>query len=139
MAVFVCTAGEEIHDLSRHYINEGDMLKGYVYDLFGSLVVEKAMDVIQASLKNEMSLQGDYITNRYSPGYCGWNVAQQKELFSLLPKEFDFVQLTESCLMLPIKSVSGLIGIGPDVSYKDYTCSICDAHHCLYKGLKHTN
>ena len=133
MAVFVCTAGEEIHNLSRQYMADGDLLKGYVYDLFGSVVVDSAMDLIQESLKTEMNLQGYQITNRYSPGYCGWNVDQQKKLFSLLNQNFDFVKLTDSCLMMPIKSVSGIIGIGSDVKYNDYTCNICNLQNCLYK------
>ncbi|MDP4209262.1 MAG: hypothetical protein Q8928_10665 [Bacteroidota bacterium] len=67
-------------------MNEGDLLKGYVYDLFGSVVVESAMDMIQESLKSEMERKGYKITNRYSPGYCGWTVDHQKKMFSLLQK-----------------------------------------------------
>ena len=84
-----------------------------------------------------MIVDGCNITNRYSPGYCGWDVAQQKELFSLFTSVFDFVRLGDSCLMNPIKSVSGIIGIGKDVKYNNYTCRICDSHNCLYKNLKH--
>ena len=136
IAVFVCTAGDKIYELSRQYMAEGDLLKGYVYDLFGSFVVESAMDLVQNSLKSEMNSQDLTITNRYSPGYCGWNVNQQKKLFALFHPEFDFVKLSDSCLMQPIKSVSGIIGIGPNVKYNDYTCHICDSTNCLYKNLK---
>jgi hypothetical protein len=136
IAVFVCTAGDQIHELSRQYMAEGDMLKGYVYDLFGSLVVESAMDLVQNSLKSDLNSEGLTLTNRYSPGYCGWTVDQQKNLFALFHPEFDFVKLSDSCLMQPIKSVSGFIGIGHDVKYNDYTCHICDSSNCLYKNLK---
>jgi len=136
IAVFLCTAGDKIHELSRLYMAEGDMLKGYVYDLFGSLVVESAMDMVQQSLRLEMESEGYKITNRYSPGYCGWTVDHQKQLFSLLNQDFSFVKLSDSCLMQPIKSVSGIIGIGHDVKYNDYTCHICNSANCLYKNLK---
>jgi hypothetical protein len=136
IAVFVCTAGDKIHELSRQYMAEGDMLKGYVYDLFGSLVVESAMDLVQQSLRLEMDSEGYKITNRYSPGYCGWTVDHQKKLFSLLDQNFSFVKLSDTCLMQPIKSVSGIIGIGHEVKYNDYTCHICDSTNCLYKNLK---
>lgn len=136
IAAFVCTAGDEIHNLSRQYMNEGDLLKGYVYDLFGSLVVESAMDMIQESLKTEMEREGCKITNRYSPGYCGWTVDHQKQLFSLFDNNFNFIELTDSCLMQPIKSVSGIIGIGDGVRFNDYTCHICDSHNCMYKNLE---
>ena len=40
------------------------------------------------------------------------------------------VSLTESSLMVPIKSVSGIIGLGPQVRHLDYTCGLCDFKQC---------
>ena len=137
IAIFVCTAGKKITDKSKEFMKDGDLLKGYVYDLFGSIVVESAMDIIQDSLQKEMMALGLKITNRYSPGYCGWEVAEQKKLFSLLPEHFCGIELTDSCLMQPTKSVSGIIGIGESVKYNRYTCNICDVSNCLYKNLKY--
>ena len=76
------------------------------------------------------------ITNRYSPGYCVWHLKEQKSLFSLLPAEYCNITLTDSCLMQPIKSVSGLIGIGANGKQKTYLCSICELSHCLYRDWK---
>ena len=135
IAVFVCTAGREITDQSKQLMKSGDLLQGYVYDVFGSIVVEGATDVIQGRLQREAGLSGLKITNRYSPGYCGWNVAEQRSLFKLLPEHFCGVELTDSCLMVPSKSVSGIIGIGDSVKYNHYTCNLCDAKNCLYKNL----
>ncbi|MDR3628420.1 MAG: vitamin B12 dependent-methionine synthase activation domain-containing protein [Ignavibacteriaceae bacterium] len=137
VAIFVCTAGKGITDRSREFMKEGDLLKGYVYDLFGSIVVESAMDIIQDSLQKGMAILGLKISNRYSPGYCGWDVAEQRKLFSLLPEQFCGIELTDSCLMQPTKSVSGIIGIGENVKYNNYTCNICDSSNCLYKNLKY--
>lgn len=137
IVIFVCTAGKTITDRSKEFMNEGDLLKGYVYDLFGSIVVESAMDSIQESLQKDMNSLGLKITNRYSPGYCGWGVVEQKKLFNLLPERFCNIELTESCLMQPTKSVSGIIGIGESVKYNQYTCNICDSSNCLYKNMRH--
>ena len=137
LAIFVCTAGKGITDRSKELMREGDLLKGYVYDLFGSIVVESAMDIIQDLMQEEMASLGLKITNRYSPGYCGWDVAEQRKLFNLLPEQFCGIELTNSCLMQPTKSVSGIIGIGETVKYNNYTCNICDSSNCLYKNLKY--
>ena len=137
VAIFVCTAGKKITDRSKEFMRDGDLLKGYVYDLFGSIVVESAMDIIQDSLQKEMTMLGLKITNRYSPGYCGWEVAEQKNLFSLLPEHFCGIELTSSCLMQPTKSVSGIIGIGDSVKLNRYLCNICDATDCLYKNFQY--
>lgn len=137
VAIFICTAGKKITDKSREFMKNGDLLKGYVYDVFGSIVVESAMDLIQDYLQKEMTAKGLKITNRYSPGYCGWEVAEQEKLFSLLPEHFCGIELTDSCLMQPTKSVSGIIGIGYSVKLNRYTCNICDSSNCLYKNLQY--
>jgi hypothetical protein len=136
VAIFVCTAGKKITDKSKELMRNGDLLKGYVYDMFGSIIVESAMDIIQNILQKEMAINGLKITNRYSPGYCGWEVAEQKNLFRLLPKRFCGIELNESCLMQPTKSVSGIIGIGNSVKVNSYTCNICDSSNCLYRNIK---
>jgi hypothetical protein len=136
IAFLTCTAGNKIYELSKEFMKYDDLLKGYVYDLFGSLVVESAMDIIQNNLKNDLLSSGLKITNRYSPGYCGWNIIEQKKIFSILPKNFCGVKLTDSCLMVPIKSVSAIIGIGESVKFSSYTCNLCDSENCLYRNLK---
>jgi len=137
VALFACTAGNGVIEESRRLMNEGEPLKGYVYDVFGSLIVEEAMDRIQEALGARLQEQRLKITNRYSPGYCGWDVAEQKKLFSLLPEKFCGIELTDSSLMRPIKSVSGIIGIGKSVKFNAYTCNLCDEDDCLYRNLRH--
>lgn len=136
IAVFLCTAGHEIGIRSRAAMKDGDLLTGYVYDVIGSEVVETAVDLVQDSLKESMSAQGKKITNRYSPGYCGWDVAEQHKLFSLMPDNFCGIILNDSALMNPEKSVSGFIGIGEQVRYNPYTCRLCDLKDCIYRKTK---
>ena len=135
LAVFVCTAGEGISHWSKQTM-ENDPLKGFIADILGSVVVEAAIEEIQKRLSDEMAQAGLKITNRYSPGYCGWSTVEQHKLFSLLPEGNCGVSLTESALMLPIKSVSGVIGIGANVSFHPYTCQLCDAMFCVYRNRK---
>jgi hypothetical protein len=137
VAFFVCTAGEKIGELSRKLMQEKDFLKGYIYDIAGSEIVEAAADLMQATLKEQMENQKFHITNRFSPGYCGWNVSEQQKLFSLIPDNFCGIRLTESSLMDPIKSVSGVIGIGEDVKLRPYTCNLCDDANCIYRKKIH--
>lgn len=131
IAVFACTIGSGISDLSKNYMENGDMIQGYILDTIGSVAVEKAMDVIQKKLAETKSRKGRKITNRFSPGYCDWDIGAQQQLFSLLPRNFCGIKLTESALMLPIKSVSGIIGIGKKVKLLDYSCKICESRNCF--------
>jgi hypothetical protein len=79
---------------------------------------------------------GMKITNRYSPGYCGWDVSEQHKLFRLIPDNFCGIRLTESALMDPVKSNSGIIGIGESVKMNPYTCSLCDLKECAYRKVR---
>jgi hypothetical protein len=135
-AIFVCTAGAEIGMRSRKAMQEGDLVRGYVYDVIGSEIVEAAADLMQTELEKEVNATGMRITNRYSPGYCGWDVAEQHKLFQLLPDNYCGIRLTESALMDPVKSISGIIGIGRDVKLNPYTCGMCDMKDCYYRKLR---
>jgi hypothetical protein len=136
VALFVCTAGSEISRWAAAFNDVGQSIHAYIVDSIGSIAVEKAMDVVQARLESELRQSGLRITNRYSPGYCNWDTAEQKKLFSLLPEGFCGINLTDSMLMKPIKSISGIIGIGKDVTYRKYTCNFCKDKHCLYRNKR---
>jgi hypothetical protein len=133
IAIFICTAGEEIGKRSREAMKGGDLLKGYVYDVIGSEIVEAAADLMQDELEKSVQGSGRKITNRFSPGYCGWDVAEQHKLFSFFPYNYCGIRLTPSALMDPVKSISGLIGIGENVKRLPYTCSLCDMKDCIYR------
>lgn len=139
IAVFLCTAGEEIGIISRKAMMEGDPLRGYIYDIVGSMVAEAASDIVQNELGNSAAISGNKVTNRYSPGYCGWQVAEQHKLFQLIPDNFCGIRLTESALMDPVKSVSGIIGIGEKVKINPYTCRMCDMPDCVYRKVREKN
>lgn len=135
-ALFICTAGPEIGNKSRQLMNERDLLTGYIYDVIGSEVVEAAADLMQADIEQEAVHSGLKITNRYSPGYCGWDVAEQHKLFSFFPGNYSGISLTPSALMNPVKSVSGIIGIGQNVKRNSYTCNMCDMDDCIYRRVR---
>jgi len=135
LALFVCTAGTVFTDLIGSYNREGNFLEAFIVDAIGSLTVEKAMDRIQADLESKMQAEGLQISNRYSPGYCEWPVSGQRELFDQMGDFPVPVSLTESCLMLPIKSVSGIIGVGAHIRRRDYSCQICKNKNCIYRKI----
>jgi hypothetical protein len=133
VALFACTAGDEIGKRSRSAMKEVNLLEGYIYDVIGSEAVEAVADLMQDDLEADLSLSGRKITNRFSPGYCGWNVSEQHKLFGLIPENYCIIRLTESALMDPIKSISGIIGVGENVRRLPYTCKLCDMKGCIYR------
>lgn len=136
IAIFVCTAGPGITEWSKSLMNQGDLLKGYAVDVAGSEIVELAMDRIQDLLEKAMLPLGLGITDRFSPGYCDWQVSEQQKLFSFFPAGFCGITLSASSLMYPIKSVSGIIGIGANSRRKGYACNYCDMVNCIYRQVR---
>lgn len=137
-AFFICTAGERISSRSQELYSGDDPVLGYVFDLLGSIIVESATDLLQADIQRMALSEGLQITNRYSPGYCKWNVADQHKLFSFFPTNCCGIRLTDSALMHPIKSVSGIIGLGADASFRDYTCDLCNQIDCFQRSHRRT-
>ncbi len=128
---FTTTAGMEFERFQRQLNAEGDIVKCYLADCIGSIIAEKAADYMEMVLQKNISRQNWKHTNRFSPGYCGWHVSEQTVLFSIFPHPNPCgIHLTESCLMLPIKSVSGVIGIGSNVRKLEYGCNLCSFERC---------
>lgn len=139
-ALFVATAGSEYENFQHRLKQQGDMVKVFIADAIGSVIAEKAADCMEERLQQEISPYGWRHTNRFSPGYCGWDVSQQQLLFPLFGTPTPCgVSLTPSSLMQPVKSVSGIIGVGPQVRKLEYTCGLCNFKDCYKRKKRITN
>ena len=82
------------------------MVKIYIADSLGSIIAEKTADCMEVAFEYILEKNWKH-TNRYSPGYCGWRFGTTK-LFPLFPIAAPCgIRLTDSSLMVPIKSVRG--------------------------------
>lgn len=137
VALFACTAGAVFSGQYKAYSRQGDYLEAYVTDALGSLTVENAMDRIQAALEAGCRQCGEAVSNRYSPGYCNWPLEGQRQLFGAIGANPTGIELTDTCLMRPMKSVSGIIGIGRQVRKREYGCAACSNQECIYRKIMH--
>lgn len=135
-ALFICTSGVEYEAYQQRLKEQGDMVRVFIADALGSVIAERCADRMEECLQENIDKLGWHHTNRFSPGYCGWHVSQQQRLFPLFEGHTCGVTLTDSSLMVPIKSVSGIIGLGATVRHLDYTCGLCDFQQCYKRKLK---
>ena len=135
IAVFSLTIGEAMELKSKELLKSGDLVSGYIHDAVASIATETCADTLHEHIKEKMLIKNQKVTNRYSPGYCNWKVDEQHLLFSLLPKNFCGISLTDSALMTPIKSISGIIGVGEKVKYSEYSCIDCNIKDCTYRTI----
>ncbi len=130
LALFVVTVGPTLDDWSTRFFDESDPLRGFFVDALGSEAVECAANRLEKEIEKRALRQGWKTTHRYSPGYCDWSVGEQHKLFSFFPEAFCGISLTESAMMKPKKSVSGVIGLGEAAKRDAYRCKICTMENC---------
>jgi hypothetical protein len=138
-AVFLVTLGhpivEEIERLSRV-----DVSKSFLLDAISSVAVENLAEKVHLEIAHLILGQGLYIGHRYSPGFCDWDLTQQRVLFSLLDSSLLFVQLTNHCMMIPRKSVSAIIGVGRErVEMVLSPCGNCNRTDCIARREDYIN
>jgi hypothetical protein len=139
VALFLATTGSYCEEKAEECFRNCDFLKGYIYDVAGSVIAEAAAAEVSAYVRGKAEKGGLEITNRYSPGYCNWDVAEQHLLFPLLKGNKTGVELLDSSMMLPKKSIAGIIGVGKDASQSAYPCDICSMNDCYMRRKVENN
>jgi hypothetical protein len=116
LAMFAVTVGPELPAAIVDLFDRQDPALGSMLDGYASEGVELAADLLEHSytewLRRESRVGPESGVLRYSPGYCGWHVSGQRKLFDYLGPQQIGIELRESCLMQPLKSISGVIFAG---------------------------
>lgn len=136
IAVLLATIGEGVNTLIGQYNKEYDFLKAYWCDKLANWTLDQVIEQMKAEIARNAEKDGWKTTSNWGPGYCGWNITEQASLLELLPAEELRVSLSPSMLMHPVKSLSGVMGIGRHVRYKKSGCADCNLSHCTYRSLK---
>jgi hypothetical protein len=104
-------------------------------DSVGSGAVESLAEYANDLLCQQGLARGVKVTNRISPGYGGWDVAEQPLLFRLVPGGPIGVRLNEACFMTPAKTITLLVGAGPEARVDHYfsQCARCWMAGCDYR------
>ncbi|MGB6928921.1 MAG: vitamin B12 dependent-methionine synthase activation domain-containing protein, partial [Syntrophobacteria bacterium] len=127
---FVGTIGTGVENEINRLLDKQKLAEAYILDAMASVAVENMIDRFQNLMEKRFSSEERAVTLRFSPGYCDWPVTQQKKLFNIFnPKQLN-VELLDSCLMKPRKSVSGVFGITPQESESYNPCRDCPTRRC---------
>lgn len=133
---FLVTIGPDLEDKASRLMNEGEQLQGYMLDRIGSFAVESLAQCVEEGLRKSYGRDKRSVSLRFSPGYCDWAIEEQFKLEKIIDFSKAGVRLTQSCMMVPKKSISGVVGIGAEGLFHANTksqCSICDKKDCDYK------
>ncbi|MDL1958648.1 MAG: hypothetical protein LWX01_08795 [Deltaproteobacteria bacterium] len=108
---FVATVGSIIEDEIDGLMAQRRLSEAYVLDTMGSVAVENMVEQFHQCEEPLFLSENRSVTLRFSPGYCDWPLTDQKKLFGLFDSEVTGVELLDSCLMQPRKSISGVFGL----------------------------
>jgi cobalamin-dependent methionine synthase I len=106
VAICICTIGPQLEQETKKLMKKNEMTRALILDALGSEAAEEVAsqsDRILVERAREMNL---WPSKRFSPGYGKWDIKEQRFIFQLLPAAEIGVRLTESCMMIPRKSVS---------------------------------
>ena len=110
---FITTIGGEIDSEINTMMRQGHLSDAFVMDALGSVAVESVAEQFHRLMQSQYSENGKAVTLRFSPGYCDWPVEEQRKLFQLFDSNTTGIELKESCLMTPRKSISAVFGAYP--------------------------
>lgn len=110
LALFVGTIGQEVVDDIAALFRDGDPAVAVMLDAYASEMANAVATDLASRFAGE--IRDGACVLPYSPGYCGWHVSGQRALFAALDPHEIGVTLKESCLMTPLKSVSGVLVSG---------------------------
>lgn len=86
-----------------------DVSKAMAYQAAAAAYIEEVCDRLEDDIKVKYDVK---LRQRYSPGYFDLDITEQRKLFSLIDitKRIG-ITLSDSCQMMPSKSVTAFIGI----------------------------
>lgn len=134
--IFLVTLGSGVEDRASRLMKKGNYLHGYLIDRIASLAVESLAENFESGLRQKLKPRGESVSMRLSPGYCDWPIEEQYKLAKLINFSKAGIRLTESCMMVPKKSISAIAATGQKKLFTRVRsqCVICDKKRvCDYR------
>lgn len=127
---YIATLGVSVEEEIKRLMDKKNMSEAYILDAMASAAADNMVETFHRHKKAKYNSQGKQVTLCFSPGYCDWPVTEQKKLFSLIESQEVEVELNDSCLMTPRKSISGVFGIHSNGETPYNPCWDCNRTDC---------
>jgi hypothetical protein len=134
IVTLICTIGATLSERVAELMGK-DILYALALDGVGSAAVEALANAACHYVENQVAAQGWQTTIPLSPGMVGWPVEEgQPQIFKLIDASQIGVSLTEAGVMLPLKSLSMVLGSGPELQTGGRPCDYCSMREtCRYQ------
>ena len=131
--LFAATLGIAVDTLIRRSAML-DAAKGLVMQAAAAAAIEAFCDSENDKLRDQVESEGLYLRPRFSPGYGDLSLDVQRDFLRVLQAQKAIgLTLTDSGMMVPIKSVTALIGISDvPTSCHRQGCEVCERLDCAF-------
>jgi hypothetical protein len=106
----ICTIGNLFDEILTK-IQKENMVKAVFLDSLGSWAVSQIRPQLIEKMKLQCCEEHPHASIALSPGESSWGMTDQAKIFSLLEPSKIGMSLTESMLMVPMKSLSFIMGL----------------------------
>lgn len=131
---YIATCGNELGNLD---LFPEDLLTQYWLDTFKEMALRAAAAYLQDHIKQTYGLKQISVMHPGAGDQHLWPIEQQKKLFSLFSdaEALIGVKLTDSCLMIPNKSLSGIYF---PTTVEFTSCQLCTRRNCPHRRAPYT-
>ena len=140
------TVGIDIENEITSRFNSGSYTDAILLDAAATSAVEQVANSLENSIKQTFSKQGYKTRWRFSPGYGDFPLEDQTEVFKLACADKIGIELTESMMLEPRKSITAVIGLykshgeenietRPKCTMKP-NCSECSRVYCEFRNRR---
>ncbi len=139
LAIAVCTIGPRLEKQASDYTKNGQALRGMLLDGIGSAAVDKLVPEVIKLIAAGVAPLGYELSSPLNPGMPGFAMTEQWNIMELASGDRIGVSLTPSGILIPRKSVSMVIGIGPRMTRwtQAEVCARCNlSESCPYKVVE---
>jgi len=136
IVVIAATIGSGVEDLTSQMLNH-DPMYALALDGFGNAAIETLAIAICRHFSEAASAEGMSASIPVSPGTMGWPTeVGQKEIFGVLHTDKFGLKLSSYGVMIPRKSLSMVVGLGPEMEQGANACTYCSMQgSCRYQDI----
>jgi hypothetical protein len=141
--VVAVSAGKECEETARQLWQESKPDEYFFLEIFGSAVVEHLVALASGRICGWADRQQMAVLPHFSPGYSGWDVAEQVKLWNLISHDNRHafpgeLSVFDTGMLRPKKSLLAVFGVTRDVEKarrfsRLIPCENCSLPDCQYR------
>jgi hypothetical protein len=136
------SAGKECEEKAHELWRESKPDEYFFMEMFGSAVVEHLVTVVNGRICGWADANAMVALPHYSPGYSGWDVADQVKLWNLLRQNHGGgfpgeLEVLETGMLRPKKSLLAVVGVTRNLELARRFAGLIPCENCSLSGCQY--